>query len=126
LTIVDSVGWIEFISRGPMAKDYRGYILNSDHLLTPTIIVYEVHKRVLISLGEEAAYDAASTIMETTLIPLSHALSISAAEISIKHKLPMADAIIYATALAHRAILVTSDAHFQGLPHVEYIPRPSA
>jgi predicted nucleic acid-binding protein len=30
----------------------------------------------------------------------------------------MADAIIYATAKAHRADLVTSDAHFTGLPGV--------
>jgi len=33
----------------------------------------------------------------------------------------MADAIIYATAQQHEARLITSDAHFEGLPRVEYV-----
>ncbi|MBI3633182.1 MAG: PIN domain-containing protein, partial [Candidatus Vogelbacteria bacterium] len=33
----------------------------------------------------------------------------------------MADAIIYATAHAHQATLVTNDADFKGLPKVSYI-----
>jgi predicted nucleic acid-binding protein len=33
----------------------------------------------------------------------------------------MADALIYATAQAHQAELITSDAHFSGLPGVTLI-----
>jgi len=33
----------------------------------------------------------------------------------------MGDAIIYATAEAHQAALITSDAHFSGLPGVTLI-----
>jgi len=40
------------------------------------------------------------------------------ASLSIDYKLPMADAIIYATARAHQAELITSDAHFSGLTGV--------
>lgn len=33
----------------------------------------------------------------------------------------MADALIYATAQAHRALLITSDTHFANLPGVKLI-----
>jgi predicted nucleic acid-binding protein len=45
-------------------------------------------------------------------------MALAAASYSIDYKLSMADAIIYATAQAHGAELITSDAHFTGLPDV--------
>ena len=48
-------------------------------------------------------------------------LAVQAARLSSDTGLPMADAIIYATAHALRAELVTSDAHFSGLPGVTLI-----
>jgi predicted nucleic acid-binding protein len=39
------------------------------------------------------------------------------------HKLAMADAIIYATAIEHDADLLTCDAHFANLPSVVYFPK---
>jgi predicted nucleic acid-binding protein len=47
---------------------------------------------------------------------------LAAARVGIAHELGMADAIVYATALTFRAELVTSDAHFVGLPGVRYYP----
>ena len=52
---------------------------------------------------------------------LTDAMALAAASLSIDYKLPMADAIIYATAQAHQAELITSDAHFSGLPGVTLI-----
>jgi predicted nucleic acid-binding protein len=37
-----------------------------------------------------------------------------------------ADAIVYATALAHRADLLTCDRHFDGLRDVRLVPKSSA
>jgi PIN domain nuclease of toxin-antitoxin system len=45
------------------------------------------------------------------------------ADLSAAHKLPMADAIIYATALQEYADLLTCDAHFEGLPGVVYVAK---
>lgn len=122
MKIVDSAGWIEFIGNGPLAPEYRKYILRSEDLLTPTVVMYEVHKYILRKLGADAAWDATSMMMETTLVSMNDSLATSAANMSIEHKLPMADAIIYATAVAYDATIVTSDAHFTGLPLVKYIP----
>jgi predicted nucleic acid-binding protein len=44
----------------------------------------------------------------------------------MQHKLATADAIIYATARAHDADVLTCDRHFQGLSGVQYIAKPTA
>ncbi len=41
-----------------------------------------------------------------------------------KHALPMADAIILATAQAYEAVLWTQDSHFKEIDGVRYIPKP--
>jgi predicted nucleic acid-binding protein len=47
--------------------------------------------------------------------------SLTAANASLSYQLAMADAIIYATALTHKAKLVTSDADLGSLPDVVYL-----
>lgn len=123
MKVIDSSGWIEYFSKGPLISAYRSHIRSLHELVTPSIVVYEVVKKMLLDSGEEAAAEAAGQIGKTQIIVLDNAIAISAAQISIKRKLPMADAIIYATAQSLHATLVTSDEHFNGLPGVEYIPR---
>jgi len=123
LRIVDSVGWIAYLTRANLAPFYREYVLDSENVLTPSIVVYEVFKHVLASAGEEPAKLALATVLKSHIVPLSEALAAYAARVALTHKLPMADAIIYATALSTGATVVTSDAHFEGLPQVEFIPR---
>lgn len=38
----------------------------------------------------------------------------------MEHKLPLADSVVFATALLHDATLWTQDADFEGLPNVRY------
>ena len=47
----------------------------------------------------------------------------TAARLSVEHRLPMADSIILATALAHRATLWTQDADFENVNGVRYLPK---
>jgi predicted nucleic acid-binding protein len=58
------------------------------------------------------------------VVPLDDRLAIMAAEISHKHGLPLADGIIYATARAASAELLTQDVDLEGLPSVRYISHP--
>lgn len=57
------------------------------------------------------------------VVDLDTAIALEAATLSAEHELSTADAIIYATALACGADLLTCDSHFQGLPGVRYVPR---
>jgi len=56
-------------------------------------------------------------------VAIDAALALSAAQLSLRHKLPMADSLIYATARQAQADLWTMDADFQGLPGVHYVSK---
>ena len=55
-----------------------------------------------------------------SIVEITEDIALSAALISIEHKLPMADSLIYATARTHDATLWTQDNHFSGLSDVKY------
>jgi predicted nucleic acid-binding protein len=61
-------------------------------------------------------------MQKTRVVPLNDELSLIAADLSLEHKLPMADSIILAT--AREAEIITSDADFEGVPGVTFIPKP--
>lgn len=126
MTVVDSVGWIAYISGGDLAGNYRPYVAELAEIVTPTIVVYEVYKTLSRNLGARAAYFGIAPLYRTMLVPLDAKLALAAAEVSAAHRLPMADAIVYATARSYGAVLVTSDKHFEGLVGVHYIPRNSS
>ncbi len=118
LVLVDSSGWLEYIT-GDEKADAFGAVLQSDvQVLVPTIVLYEVLKIMLLRAGKSDADVFLSEALRRTVVDLTDTIALAAASLSIDHKLPMADAIIYATARSHRAKLITSDAHFTGLPGV--------
>ncbi|WP_366512601.1 PIN domain-containing protein [Mesorhizobium sp.] len=57
------------------------------------------------------------------VVPLDTEIALAAAEACRKHKLATADAIIFATARAHDATLLTCDKHFESLPVVTLIEK---
>ena len=86
----------------------------------PTITLYEVFKRVSIFDGPQAALKVIALMKRGNQVDLDGLLAIESARLGIVHKLPMADAIIYATARRHGATLYTLVGHFRGLEGVEY------
>ena len=58
------------------------------------------------------------TADEDKIIPLDTRIALTAADLSMHHKLAMADAVIYASALLSGAKLFTSDPHFSELSEV--------
>ena len=118
MTLVDSSGWIEFALDGPLARRYENYLQNLSDVLTPTIVVYEVYKRLKRDASEAAADAVIAKMGKTHVISLDDQLALLAAESSLTHGLPMAGAVVYATAQRYGATLVTSDADFKDLPGV--------
>ncbi len=125
MILLDSYGWIEYFdfAAGELADKYAKYVeqANEENTITPTIVIYEVYKKIKREKEEEKALEVYAQIMGTKIIPLTEGLAMSAADISLKFGLGMADAIVYATAKTERAKLVTSDEHFKGLEGVEFI-----
>jgi len=54
------------------------------------------------------------------VVDLDPSLCLEAAELSVQHRLPMADSLILASARQHRATLWTQDSDFEGLDGVRY------
>lgn len=123
MNVVDSSGWLEYLSDGANADIFAPLIEDEENLVTPTICIYEVFKRVLGELGEERALDAVGTLLRGNVVELSQQEAIEAARLSVQCKLAMADSIILATARAYQATLWTQDAHFKDIEGVRYIEK---
>ncbi|ALI54036.1 hypothetical protein IMCC12053_86 [Celeribacter marinus] len=74
-------------------------------------------------MGEDKADQAIAFTQVCQVVPLDTEIALAAAEACRIHRLATADAVIFATAQAHGAELLTCDAHFEGLPSVLYIPK---
>ena len=116
--LVDSSGWLEYITQDVKADDVAPFLEGEKPVLVPTIVLYEVYKKLCMGCGKNEADRFASQAMRRQVIPLDEDLALAAAAMSLKHKLAMADAIIYATARSCDAELITSDRAFEGLPGV--------
>ena len=121
MNVVDSSGWVEFLSDGPLADECSRHLEDLSQVVTPTIVLFEVYKWVKRERGEEDALVVAAQMEKTTLAPLTSTIALTAADSSLEHGLAMADAIVYATASIHQAALVTSDRDFAALPGVTYL-----
>jgi len=119
--IVDTCGWLEWFTDGKLAETYEQYLAETDTILVPGVVLYEVYKVLKREAGEEKALLATGFMKRATVIPLDDTLAIKAADISLLHALAMADAMVYATAQLHEAPLYTSDADFKGLPLVRWM-----
>ena len=123
MLLVDSSGWIEFFTAGALAGEYSKYVKDPTKIITPTIVLYEVYKKIKRERSEEDALLAVSLINKTSIVPLSESIALLAADVSLRHSLPMADAVVYATALEEDCDIVTSDAHFNGLDRVVFLEK---
>lgn len=116
--LVDSSGWLEYLTQDVNAQAFAPYLEGSRPLLVPTIVLYEVKKKIL-QIGSKAEADRfVSQALRRQVVPLDEFLALAAADTSFTYRLAMADAIIYATARTFEAELLTSDQAFRGLPGV--------
>jgi predicted nucleic acid-binding protein len=118
---MDSSGWIEFFTDGPLADRFAAYLSPRHEVVTPTIVLYEVYKKIKRERGEETALLFAGRLNTTQVIQLTDSIAYLAADLSLRHELAMADAIIYATAQDQRAEVITGDADLKDLPGVRYL-----
>src|ERR1700722_10026268 len=119
--VVDSSGWLEYITGDPKAELFAPYFEGNVRILVPTIVLYEVRKVLLRSFPETVADIFQSSALRHEVINIDEYIAMSAATLSLKYKLAMADALICATAYRFEAHLVTSDSHFTDVPGVTVV-----
>ena len=91
-----------------------------DELIVSVVCLYEVFKKINMVADETRALQAVAQMEQARVVDVTEDIALSAALISIQHKLPMADSLIYATAKTHGATVWTQDEDFKNLPNVNY------
>jgi predicted nucleic acid-binding protein len=117
--VLDSSCWLEYFSNSPRADLFAERIVNTGALIVPIITLYEVYKVALREFGPASANQAVALMREGQVVDIGLNLALSAAA----NGLPMADSLIYATALTYQVPLWTQDQHFEGLPGVRYFSK---
>jgi predicted nucleic acid-binding protein len=81
----------------------------------PTLVLFEVYKKIAVTLSEDQALAAVATLSQYTVTDLSRDIALAAADISIQNRLGMADSIVLAHAREAGALLITLDNYFNGI-----------
>lgn len=68
MIVIDSSGWIEFFTDGPLADEYARRLRKLAAVVTPVIVIYEVYKRLERELSEDDAVIAVSAMQRYHLL----------------------------------------------------------
>jgi predicted nucleic acid-binding protein len=121
--LVDTCGWIEWLTEGTLAESFAPYMKDPADLLVPTTLQYELYKWVKRESDETTALHTIALTENSRIVPLSTEIALMAADLSLPYKLAFADAVIYACAKKYQTDLITADDHFDGLQGVIYFSK---
>ena len=126
MILVDTSAWIEWLIGSPTGEKLSEHLPEQAEWLVPTMVQLELAKWLTREVGEDKADQVIAFTQVCHVVPLDTEIALAAAEACREHKLATADAIIFATARAQGAMLLTCDAHFEGLPGVTLIEKITA
>lgn len=123
MIVVDTSSWIEWLTDSPVGQRIDALLPKREEIVVPTLVQLELTKWLLRTRGEDVADEVLAYTEKCHVVALDTRIALLAAELSRKHQLATADAIIFATAHQSGFGLLTCDAHFDGLPGVTFIPK---
>ena len=126
MRVVDTSVWVEWLIGGPLGRRLAKEIPDRAECIVPTIVQLELAKWLLREASEEQVDQVIAYTQKCVVVVLDTHIALLAAEMHRQYKLATADAIVYATAQARGAELLTCDAHFAKLPAVLYFPKATA
>ena len=123
MILVDTSAWIVWLIGSPTGEKLAGQLPDQADWLVPTIVQMELTKWLTREVGEDKADQVIAFTQVCQVVPLDTEIALAAADACRVHKLASADAIIFATARAQGATLLTCDKHFEGLPDVTLVEK---
>ena len=123
MVLVDTCGWIEWLTDGVLAESFAPFMQDPAELLVPATVQYELYKWVKRESDETTALDVMAIADSSLIVTLNTEIALMAADLSLSHQLAFADAVIYACARKYQTELVTADDHFEELAGVIYFPK---
>ncbi|MBM2816850.1 MAG: (PilT terminus) domain [Ignavibacteria bacterium] len=123
MIIFDSSCWLEYFAGSDASIPFSDLIQKVDEIIVPTIVLQEVFRKLITLYPEKEALFAIAQMEEGFIAEHTRGIALEAARYSSLYKLPLADSIIYATAMQFNATIYTLDHHFEGLPNVKYFEK---
>lgn len=121
MRLVDTSAWIEWLIGSPTGAAVSTHLPEQSDWLVPAMVQLELAKWLTREVGEDKADQVIAFTQLCHVLPLDTEIALAAAEVCRVHGLATADAIVFATARAQGASLITCDARFDGLPGVTLI-----
>ncbi len=119
--VVDSSVWIEIFASGPLAKLCEKEMKNATTIIVPTIIIFEVYRKILKGSSEDQALSVVAAMTQYKVEELSQEVALLAGDISKDNNLGTADSLVLAHARNSQAILITLDNDFVGIEDVRVL-----
>ncbi|MDD5631864.1 MAG: type II toxin-antitoxin system VapC family toxin [Methylococcales bacterium] len=121
MRVVDTSIWVEWLIDSPLKQAIAEAFPETAQCVVPTIVQMELSKWLMREAGESESDQVIAYTQNCVVAVLDTNIALQAADLHRQYKLATADAIVYATALAYGADLLTCDAHFEALPDVVFI-----
>ena len=121
--VIDSSVWLEYLTHGQRLKKIEQFFKPPNKIIIPVIVIYEIYKKIKSERGESEAVFVIAQMerLAVKIFEIDQPTAIKAADISVHYKIPMADSLIYTSALLEDAVVVTTDMHFNELPSARCI-----
>ena len=115
--LIDSSVWIDYLING----NHKELIEKEEKLLLATISLIEIKKKLSkLKVPPKEINNKLDYIKKhSIIINLDEKIAEKASELVIEKELPIADSIVYASALINNASLLTLDNDFRGLDNVK-------
>jgi predicted nucleic acid-binding protein len=121
IILLDSSCWIEIFRGDKLSHRCQKELQSASVVIVPTVVLFEVYRKINTSISEDQALSCIAVLSQYKNVELTREVALSAADLSIQLKLPMADSLILAHSQNENAILVTLDNDFSKIPGVKII-----
>ena len=121
--VVDTSAWIEWLRGSATGQALGAHLPERSSWIVPTIVQLELTKWISREGNPDAADQVIALTQMCLVMPLWTSTAVAAAEYALAVRLPIADAIVYATARSLGAKVLTCDAHFEALEGVIYVTK---
>jgi len=121
-SIYDSRFFIEYFysSNQDFLKRLKEDLRSVKDRKVSTVTIHEIYRIDLEREGRDVAKTRSETVRRSfDVINVDYQTAVNSAEIRKKHRIPIADSIIAATAKIHRCPVVTDDPHFQKIEGIK-------
>lgn len=117
--LIDSSVWIDYLVNG----NCKDLIETEEKLILATISLIEIKKKLFkLKISNKEINQKIEYIKKRSLlISLDETIADKASEFVVEKEIPIADSIVYASAILNNATLFTLDNDFRGLDNVKIL-----